>query len=208
MKSAISLSARPCVGSSRISSVASGSAPSQSPEAADARNSGHRRAGRRGRRCQRVPAPRAHTARSRPRRRRYASAPPARHFRSPAGGHDRCDLEGIGHAGADTPMCRFGGDIASVKGQSVRGLPESGPTACRQRLSCRPRSDRSAHAPGQREGQIDILHGLQATEMSAEIARGQQAHGSHRIVRRRSSPTSPCGANRVSATSTRPAISI
>ena len=56
--------------------------------------------------------------------------------------------------------------------------------------------------------EIDILDSFQPTEMTAQISRRQQTHGSHLMVRRRNSPTSPCGANRVSATRTRPAISI
>ena len=105
-------------------------------------------------------------------------------------------------------MCRFGGDIASVKDNLSAACRNPARQHADKGCFAGPvRTDQRAHLSG-RKVKIDILHGLQATEMPAEIACGQQAHGSHRMVRRRSSPTSPCGANRVSATSTRPAISI
>ena len=121
---------------------------------------------------------------------------------------DRGDLEGIGHAGADATVRRLGGDVSAVE----EYLAPACRNAARQhadegRLAGSVRADQGAHL-ARRKLEIDILHGLQAAEMPAEMACRQQGHGSHLSVRRRSSPTRPCGANSVSATSTRPAISM
>ena len=105
-------------------------------------------------------------------------------------------------------MRRIGGDIAIVKDNlSAACRNPARQHADKGCLASPVWPDQGAYLAGGKV-KINILHGFKATEMPAEIACGQQAHGSHRIVRRRNSPTSPCGANRVSATSTRPAISI
>ena len=121
---------------------------------------------------------------------------------------NRGDLEGVGHAGADPAMRRFRGDVAAVKDHLATACRDApGQHADKGCLAGPVRPDQRAHlACGKVE--IHALDSLQAAEMPAEIFCREKAHGSHLSVRRRSSPTRPCGANRVSATRTRPAISM
>ena len=129
-------------------------------------------------------------------------------FRHRQPAEHRCDLEGIGHAGADPPVCRQRGDVPAIKTHGAGACRDAaGQHADKGCLAGTVRPDQGAHLAG-RQVEIDIVDRLQTTEIPAQAACRQQRHGSHLSARRRNSPTRPCGANNVSITSAKPAISM